>query len=65
KQSLISEVCKNCSSNRYELLEKDVVEYLADLAAESGAKVEVISSKTEEGMMLKSFGGVAALLRYQ
>lgn len=65
KQALVSEACKNCSTNRYELLEKDVVDYLADLASESGAKVEVISSKTEEGVMLKSFGGVAALLRYR
>ena len=30
-----------------------------------GARVEVISSGTEEGAMLKSFGGVAAFLRYK
>tara|TARA_Y100000031_G_scaffold142152_1_gene171409 strand:+ start:65 stop:910 length:846 start_codon:yes stop_codon:yes gene_type:complete len=57
-------VCSKCSSPDKELQEKDIIEYLADLAIESGANVEVISSKTEEGRMLKSFGGIAALLRF-
>jgi peptide subunit release factor 1 (eRF1) len=47
------------------LEEKDVIEYFADLAVDSAAKVEVISSKTEDGRMLKSFSGIAALLRYK
>ena len=57
-------VCSKCSSSDKELQEKDIIEYLADLAIDSGVNVEVISSKTEEGRMLKSFGGIAALLRF-
>jgi len=65
KQALITEACKECSSIDYEVVEKDIVEYLADISIDSNAKVEVISSKTEEGVMLKSFGGIGALLRYR
>lgn len=65
KQKLISTPCKNCGSVEYELSESDFIEYLADQASTSGANVEVISSRSEEGAMLKSFGGLAALLRYR
>jgi peptide chain release factor subunit 1 len=65
KQKIIATSCANCGSPDMELREKDFIEYLADLGIESGCKVEVISSKTEEGRMLKSFGGVTALLRYK
>ncbi|MFQ6135398.1 MAG: peptide chain release factor 1, partial [Nitrososphaerales archaeon] len=57
--------CAECGSPDQELEEKDFIEYLADLAVDSAARVEVISSKTEEGRMLKSFGGIAALLRFK
>ena len=56
--------CLKCSSPDKELQEKDIIEYLADLAIDSGVNVEVISSKTEEGRMLKSYSGIAALLRF-
>ena len=49
----------------YEVVEKDIVDILEEMAFQMGAKVEVISSGTEEGSMLKSFGGVAAFLRYR
>lgn len=65
KQKMVSTACSKCGSPDKELEEKDLIEYLADLAVDSSAKVEVISSKTEEGRMLKSFGGIAALLRYK
>jgi peptide chain release factor subunit 1 len=36
------------------------------MAENSNAKIEVISSETEEGEMLfKSFGGIAAVLNYR
>jgi peptide chain release factor subunit 1 len=36
------------------------------LAEYSNAEVEIISSETEEGQMLKNaFGGVAAMLRFK
>jgi peptide chain release factor subunit 1 len=65
KQKLISEACSSCGSNDIEIVEKDFVDFLVDKAMNSGAKVEVISSKSEEGVMFKSFGGVGALLRFR
>lgn len=65
KQKLISEPCPSCGSNDIEIVEKDFIDFLADKAIDSGTKVEVISSKSEEGVMFKSFGGVGALLRYR
>jgi len=65
KQKLISTPCEDCGSLEFEVSEQDFIEYLADQAYLSGANVEVISSKSEEGEMLKSFGGLAALLRYK
>lgn len=65
KQNMITNSCSECGNQEQEIVEKDFIEYLADLSLESGAKVEVISSNTEEGRMLKSFGGVAAILRFK
>jgi peptide subunit release factor 1 (eRF1) len=45
--------------------EADVVDMLEEKAIQIGAKVEMISSGTEEGVMLKSFGGAAGFLRYK
>jgi peptide chain release factor 1 len=65
KQALLSTPCPNCGSNEFDVSEKDIVDYLADISIDSGANVEVISSRTEDGAMLKNFGGVSALLRYR
>lgn len=65
KQNLLNTPCPNCQSTEIDITEKDIVDYLADVSIDSGAKVEVVSSKTEDGAMLKSFGGVSALLRYK
>lgn len=64
-QKMISEPCKTCNSTEYDVDELDIVDILEDMAIQIGAKVEVITSGTEEGNMLKSFGGVAAILRYK
>ncbi len=65
KQSLLSSPCPKCGNQEIQVIEKDIVDYFADLSLDSGASVEVISSKTEDGAMLKSFGGISALLRYK
>lgn len=65
KQGLVTAPCKTCSNPDQEIIETDFVEFVSDAAADSNAKVEVISARTEEGTMLKSFGGVAAILRYR
>jgi len=58
--------CPNCSAQTLVMNEpKDVIDELAELADQSGASAEVISTQTEEGVMLiKSFGGLAAILKY-
>ena len=64
-QEMISTPCEKCRSTDYEIHEKDIVDVLEETAFQVGAKVEVISSGTEEGNMFRSFGGVAAFLRYR
>jgi len=45
---------------------KDIIDDVGELAALSNTEVEVISTETEEGQMLKNaFGGVAAMLRFK
>ena len=45
---------------------KELIDELAETAELAGTDVEVLSGETEEGQMLKkSFGGVAAILRYK
>lgn len=65
KQEMISEPCKKCGGVEFDISEKDIVDVLEELAFQIGSKVEIISSGTEEGNMFKSFGGVAAILRYR
>jgi len=65
KQKMISKECSECRSSDYDLEEKDFIEYLANISVDTATKVEVISSKTEEGKMLKSFGGIVAILRFK
>jgi peptide chain release factor subunit 1 len=64
-QQMLSEPCSKCNSTDYEVEEEDIVDVLEEKAIQIGAKVEMISSGTEEGMMLKSFGGAAGFLRYK
>jgi peptide chain release factor subunit 1 len=67
KQGLTGKPCPKCKTPTLTLDEaKDVLEDLAQLAEEAGAEVEVVSGQTEEGQMLKkSFGGIAAVLRFK
>jgi peptide chain release factor subunit 1 len=44
----------------------DLVDDFYDLADKAGTKVELISPDSEEGeMLLRAFGGIAAILRYK
>src|SRR5919107_2664861 len=49
KQNLNSSPCSVCSSMDYQVKEKDIIDYLEELSALSGTRLEIISSKTEEG----------------
>ena len=64
KQELISEPCTSCKSTDFNITETDLIEILEDMASESGTRIEVLSSGSEEGKMLMSFGGLGAILRY-
>ena len=59
--------CPKCSATSLYIEEKiDLLEELAELAENAGSEIEVVSTETEEGrMLLESFGGIAAILRYK
>ena len=61
------EYCPKCNSNTFKIVEmKSIIEDLGEIAESTGTNVEIISSETEEGEMLKStFGGLVAILRYK
>ena len=65
RQDMTSTPCTKCGATDYDVVEKDLVDVLEELAFQVGSKVEIISSGTEEGSMFKSFGGVGAILRYR
>ena len=58
--------CPACGARALsEVRSEDYVESLFRRAAESGAGARIVSGESEEGeMLLKAFGGVAAILRY-
>ena len=56
--------CSECKSTDFEIIDQDLVDYIALTAAQTGTKVEVVSGKTEHGVMLGSLGNIAAILRY-
>jgi len=59
--------CPECKSNLIRVEdERDLVEELGDLAEIQGTKIELLSTETEEGtMLISTFGGIAALLRFK
>ena len=65
KQQLLSESCKSCNASDFSVTETDLIEILEDSASESGTRIEVLGSGSEEGRMLMSFGGLGAILRYR
>lgn len=59
------EICEKCGGTMEVEEEKSIIEELAELADKTNAKVEVISTETDEGkMLMNSFGGVVAILRF-
>ena len=67
RDQISKESCEECKSSLYSIEEeKEIIEDLAELAQQSGASLEMISTETEEGEMLWStFGGYAAILRFR
>lgn len=66
EQEILEIACPKCRNMTLTIEDKvDIIDELAELAQKTNAGVEVISTETEEGEMLhKSFGGVAAVLRF-
>jgi len=67
EQSLSGQPCPKCAASAlYLFMVKELIEDLAERAEQIGTEVEIISTETEEGQMLKnSFGGIAATLRFK
>jgi peptide chain release factor subunit 1 len=67
EQKTNGSACPKCSVPTLSVVEtKELIDELAETAELAGTDVEVLSGDTEEGQMLKkSFGGVAAILRYK
>ena len=65
RQELVSSLCRNCGNVDQEFKESDIVEYLEDLASSTGAELEIISGKSEEGAQISSLGKVGAILRFR
>lgn len=57
--------CERCGAIAYEVDERDIVDVLEDMASQTNAGVEVISSESQEKAKLAALGGFAALLRYK
>jgi peptide chain release factor subunit 1 len=62
---LTASPCEKCGAVAYEVAERDIVDVLEDLASQTDAAVEVISTASPEKESLASLGGFAALLRYK
>lgn len=67
EQELPGKPCPKCRAPALGISEnQDLVDNFAQLAEYTNAEVEIISSETEEGQMLKnSFGGIVAILRFK
>jgi peptide chain release factor subunit 1 len=67
EQDLMGAACKRCNATAlYVDNTVDLVDELIDIAEKQNAKIAIISTETDEGVMLKnSFGGIAAILRYK
>jgi peptide chain release factor subunit 1 len=67
EQGLVGKACPKCQAPSLAAVdEQDIVDYFAQMAEYSNTEVEMISTETEEGQMLKNaFGGIAAMLRFK
>ena len=64
KTELKNNSCQSCKSTDSESSQQDLIDYIALIGSQTGTKIEVISGKTEHGIMLASLGKIGAILRY-
>ena len=67
EKEVSQKTCPKCSSQLMQVNKTiDLIEELGDLASETGAEVEVVSTDSEEGSQLwHAFRGLGAILRYK
>jgi peptide chain release factor subunit 1 len=65
RQDILSKPCPSCGAVDFEIVEKDIVDYLEEMTIMTGSKLEIISGRTEEGAQLASLGKIGALLRFR
>jgi peptide chain release factor subunit 1 len=62
--NLQKDQCFQCNNVNWDITLKDLIMDLGDLAEKTSTQVEIISSQTEEGRQIESFGGICVILRY-
>jgi len=67
EKEISNRTCPKCSSQLMQVDETvDLIEEYGELAKQSGAKIEVVSTDSEEGSQLwHAFKGIGAILRYK
>ena len=67
EQELLSRQCEKCGNTTLVIEStQSLLDEFVEIAEKSSVNLEVISTETEEGiMLLESFGGIAAILRYR
>lgn len=59
-------LCPDCGQSANVVKDEDLIDNLYDLADSFNTRLQLISGDSEEGdMLLRAFGGIAALLRYK
>jgi peptide chain release factor subunit 1 len=58
--------CRECGATATVEVDNDLIDDFFEIADSYNTKVEIISEESEEGeMLMKAFGGIAAILRYR
>ena len=67
EQELLSRQCRKCGNTTLVIENtQNLLDEFVEIAEKSSVNLQVISTETEEGiMLLESFGGIAAILRYR
>jgi len=67
EQELLSKQCRKCDNPTLVIENtQNLLDEFVEIAEKSPVNLQVISTETEEGiMLLESFGGIAAILRYR
>lgn len=65
EKEITENTCPECNSSKLNIEAVNIIEELGELAEQTGTRVELISTETEEGVELLNLGGIAAVLRFK